>query len=395
MRLSAAVLPTFLPVLVPGVLIALLAGACGRAEEGSPESQAGAAAEAPRGGQGLVVENPTNPARPRFHDLGTVQHGEKREHLFELRNHDREEVTILSAQGACGCTKVTRLRLTQPEASPVDADLGADELLRIPPGGRVEFVVRVDTTKIRANIDKLAVMRVRTSSPNTPFLDFELHIKGLAPFTLEPDEIRIGNIPRSFGGAGQTTIMTGVRGGKALIVDIVEHSERVEPTLEYLFVNGEHVWTLTVRILENQELGPLTEVVTLSTTDDEGEGEGGRLAVTTWAQVVEDITFEPRLMQFTAFASDAGAELPGRLHALVPGMRLKILGAKIETEHEGHFDVTLEPVAPHADGSSFEWKVQLSAQPGLPAGRFDGVIKLETDDSQYPEVSVAFLGVVL
>ncbi|MCP3914173.1 MAG: DUF1573 domain-containing protein [bacterium] len=350
-------------------------------------------------GTGLVVTNPTDPARPFFHDLGTVRRGEKREHTFELENRSSEEVTILSVQGRCACTKVRVLRCFPAGGPPIDANFEADEeLLRVPPGTRVEMTIRVDTTKIRANVDKLAVMRARTSSSRTPFLDFELHIKGEAPFLVDPDEIRIGNIPRSHGGAGQATIMTGVVGGQAMIVDVIEHSERVEPTLEYLFLNDEHIWTLTARITENQELGPIREVVTLSTTDANGQGNGGRLAVVVWANVVEDVVFEPRRLQFAPIGAGEAGTVTGRLRALVPGMSFRLLRGEVEGEGEGdlakHFDVRFESVIRGGGERSFEWRVTVDARPGLPAGRFDGILRLFTDDAQHPEIRVSFSGVV-
>ena len=374
------------PSFALALALALFCGGCGGDSK----------ANTPEPARGFVVLDAANPDRPFFHDFGNVSYGERRVHRFHMRNTDDVEVRVLSTLGACACSKVTGLRTLPATGEPVEADFARKEdLLRVPPGGELEFVVTVDTAKTKPNEHKLAIMTVRTSSVNSPFLTFELHIKSEKLFTINPAEIRIGDAPKSSGGWGATRIMTGVAGAAARILpEPVEHSERIEASLEHIVVGNENIWTLTATVRENQPPGPLREVVTLHTTDADGQGDAGRLEVVVWAQVTEDIKLYPPLLSFLVIEAGQSGEVGGRLRALVPGARMRILGARIEGELADHFQVRHKPVSEDGQGRSHEWLVHVSADEHLPVGRFDGRLVLSLDDSRYPEISAAFSGYV-
>lgn len=349
------------------------------------------------GGQGLVMLEPENPDRPFFHDAGALPYGSSVEHTWSFRNTDSEPVTIKTANPACACTRLKDLRyLPEDGSSPVRGDLDAGrDLLTVPAGATLELVVGISTTSLQPNTDRLAVMRVTTSSRVTPFLTFEVHVKADKPFLVKPAEIRIGDIPLSHGGAGKTLVMTGVRGGAARILDVLEVSGGLEAELDYQFVNGEHHWTVLARVPGGRDMGVIHERVTLSTTDSDGLGDDGRLILDVWANVVEDVYVAPR-MHFGVIREGEPKTMDVGIRALVPGMRVRVEGVQLVGESSEFIEVLdILPVGYVDDeGRTNAWTLKLQAGDSLPQGAFDLELLVGLDDEQYPEVKSRIQGVV-
>ncbi|HIF39736.1 MAG TPA: DUF1573 domain-containing protein [Planctomycetes bacterium] len=346
---------------------------------------------------GLVAQNPVDPARPYFHDFGTLEFGQEVERTFTFKNTDSVPVTVLSLHPACTCTRVRSMSTLSPDGGPaIKGDLQmAENILRVEPGGTLDIVVAVNTTSIRPNSDSLNILRVRTDSKNTPFMTFELHVLAEKLFTLSPAELRLGDVPISHGGSKRLSIITGYPNSPAEVVEILETTGGVEATLQPTLAVSEVRWDLTATLPPLTGLGARHETILLSTTDEAGEGDAGRLLVHVWARVVPDVVIRADPIHFGLVNAAEGGRAQAELKALVPGTRVRILeasfvGAGLEPLHceftpLGYVD---------SEGRCDRWNLELSAPAGMAPGRFQGSVECLLDDEGSPRVSAALQGVV-
>jgi hypothetical protein len=375
--------------LIPSVLVTLaasLALACG---PGASQVSSSSGANL-----GLVIQAEGD--RKNFHDFGAIPHGTRETHTFVLENTDSVPVTILSTQGACSCVRIKGISYTTEAGDVHEGDVRAtDSILVVPPGELVDITILADTTAVGTpNKDKLSIVRVRTDSKTTPFLTFEVHLVSQKLFQVTPAAVHMNEVPTTSGNAAVVRIITGTPNSPARIVGIAEQGKRCTAELQETLVGAETLWTLTVTLPELQPLGPVRDRVVLTTTDEAGQGKSGTLEIEVWAQVVDDVVVYPRSANFQVIESGTDAALELELHALVPGMRVKIETVAIESALADHFQITHEAVAPDANGRSAIWKLALSADAGLPPGRFTGSFRLQLDDDQNPEVRHTFSGIV-
>jgi len=150
---------------------------------------------------------------------------------------------------------------------------------------------------------------------------------------------------------------------------------------------GEFIWYVDVSVPPLTPLGQIRGDVVLSTTDENGQGDEGRLELPVVALVVPDVIPSPRLASLRTFNNSTGAEFTGRIVALVPGARLKVLAARVDGDHAGKYTVTFEPVKAFSDGRALEWTYTVKLGPGHPHGYVAGavVFELEEDFGGLPE----------
>ncbi len=369
--------------LLLGLALSLLASCGGRAPQ-----------------EGLVIqrEHFDDPTRPLFFDLGMLEFGTRHELPLRWRNTDATPVTILEVDPACSCTAAKHLRLIDEQGSVLEeGDLDRrGEMLSIPPGGLAELVVGINTASVVPNREKLAVMRIQTSSLQTPFLTLEIHLETHRAFLVSPASIQVGGVPTSYGGSAQCTVMTGKKGADSRVLGIHSSSEGIEPTLEYLFVNEEHVWTLTARVLPMQPKGPLHGTIELDTIDE--RGQKGILAIDVWAQVVDDVGFDRPKPHFGALRPGESRQLTMELLSRVPGLRLHVSEMRLHGPAADHLRVEFAPrpgAYVDSDGACEAWSVTLDVDGELPPGRFEAELEALLDDDQYPRVTTTIQGVVL
>jgi len=372
------------PARVRALVAAALLAACGR----------------PEPARGLVVLDPENAARPFFHDAGTLEFGARTEWTWSLENTDQAPVTILSATPACHCTRLKDLRAWPAGGGPaIEGDPNAKgALLVVPPLARLELVLGIQTASVLPNQDRLAILRVNTSSPATPFLNFEVHVRARRTFLVKPAEIRIGDMAHTHGGSGSTTIMTGVPDSPARVLSVLETTGGLEAVLDYQFVNQEPVWTLTATVPPGDPEGArglVHEKVVLATTDAEGEGDQGRLAIEVWANALEDVVIDRRVL-LGAIPRDVEKRAEVTVRALVPGMRVRVLSAELSGRDAQSLVVAgFEPRA-YADdqGRSNLWSIALATRAGLEPGLLEARLTVRLDDAVTSELSTSVEGVV-
>lgn len=346
--------------------------------------------------RGLSVVNPAEDPRPYFHDFGLVPFGESATHVFQLRNEAAEPITIRSVQGGCACIRVSRIECVEADGTRREGHLRSKEdVLVVPPGALVEMAVRMDTSVLREpNKDKLEILRMATSSDVTPYPTFELHVKSQQLFQITPRRLVLGDVPTSAGAEGVVAIVTAGFGDGASLLEVVQQGQYCEASLEREFVNGENLWTLQVRVRELLPKGPIQDEIVLSTTDEHGQGDLGRERIEVWAQITDDVVLNPRLLSFAAFPAGSVGQAQGKLIALVPGARVTIEEIEIRGPMAEHLHVDSRALAPDASGASQQWELVLSSDESLPAGRFDGELRVRLDDSQTPELLVNYSGFV-
>jgi len=339
---------------------------------------------------GLVVANPTD-ERPGYHDFGRVAWGAVLRHTFLLRNTDREPVEIVNAQGPCKCTRVTGIEYESASGEVVRGDPRArDGMIVVPPGRVVELTLEVDTRKLgRANVDTLEIVRLLTTSPNTPFPTFELHVLAERLFQVSPGTIALDDIPVSAGAAGFVDIVTGRAGSAARIDAIVEPGATVTSRIEELFLGGERVWRVHVEVPGGLERGPFHDRVVVEGSKDETREE---IEIAVFARVVDDVVVQPERLVVGVLRAGQPGRVEAELKALVPGMRVGIEQATVAGALGEHAHVEYEAVGPDGVGRSDRWRLVVHLDAGLPPGRIDGELLLSLDDSQYPEVRAQVLG---
>ncbi|MDA1265281.1 MAG: hypothetical protein O2816_09415 [Planctomycetota bacterium] len=371
------------------LLFALLPlAACG-------DSAGGAAAKP----AGLVILNddPADPRRPFFFDMGRLEHGTRHELPIRMRNTSAESVKIKYASGVCLCLAPERIRLVDEDGQVLEeGDLERQgEVLTVPAGGLVELLLGVNTRSMTANSQKLAILQLGTDAPATPFVQFEVHLESYRPFLISPKSVQLGAIPHTYGGSGQVEVMTGVRRGQGKVVGIRGTTNDLAATIEYLFVNGEHIWTLTAVVPPMKPKGAFQGVVTLDATDDEDEPT--TLDIPVYAQVVDDVGFDRAVPNFGGMVQGQTRTLPLDVVARIPGLRVRLEDVRLSGPSAEHMSVTWGPKeGAYVDdaGHCERWALQVVASSTLPAGRIEAQVLVLIDDEQYPEVRTDLFGQV-
>lgn len=394
---------------LPLTCLLLALAACGRADPGAAGARgAGAGGEA----RGLVfsTDDCVDPERPYFHDFGTLQFGEQAEHTYRAHNADDVPVAVLGVDPACKCSRLVAIRAIAPDGTVVPGDVRRDAdgsaLVVVPPGGDLELVVGIDTRAIRANTEKLAVMKVRTDSPHvgSMFINLEQHVFPKKLFGLTPQQLSLGDVPTSAGGGNVVRVMTGKQGWSARVLGVHSTSPELEAEIQELPGQGEVFWNVAITLRELQPVGYYRGEVVLATTDENGEGDAGRLVIDVHANVVEDVQLYPAHPSFELVTPGEPKVLHARVSALVPGARIavtavratlkEVAGSAASPAHAPHVTVSATPASPDAQGRSPVWELTLVCSGDLPFGRFTGLLEVETDDEARPYLRCTFVGQV-
>ncbi|MEM8712766.1 MAG: hypothetical protein AAGG01_17580 [Planctomycetota bacterium] len=340
----------------------------------------------------LTVVDPEFPERPFYKQFGSVPFGKQEFWTFEMRNEGPEAVRILSGQEPCGCTKFIDLRITGADGAPIEdpdrpgrarmfTDLSREKPAVVPPGGTVAMRCKLITSYSRVNEQKLALMRLTTDSRERPYLTFEVGFKSTRSFIFAPERANLLNAPFSAGKSERIKILVDRAGDPERVIDILSTPEGIEAELVEEPFGGEPIWYVDVSVPPVSPRGPIRGSVVLRTTDTEGKGNEGRLELPVIAEVVPDVVPSPRLAAFRTFDLSQGASFTGRITALVPGARLRVLRARFENDLPELFSATLTPIKPFDDGTAIEWQYTAKLSPGHPEGYVSGEVIFELEEA--------------
>ncbi|MGK0216672.1 MAG: hypothetical protein ACI9HE_000144 [Planctomycetota bacterium] len=347
------------------------------------------------GGGEIMVVDPPDPGRPYFHDFGTLPYGEVLTHTFTLHNASARVVNLLRSQAACACTRVTAIRLLQDEGTPIRGKtLATEGMLAVPPGGIFEVDIELDSTKAPRNIDKLAVMRIVTDSELDPYLTFELHMLAQSLFELSPASVKLGLVPQ-YGGKGTTIqLFSRMYSKPARILEVIESTPGLEASLALIPDGSGHFWNLTVRLIESERMGGFLGKVVLSTTDEQGEGEEGRLEVSVSATVVDPILMTPQHVSFGAIKPGEKKSLRCQIEALLPGQRFQVMEANLSGPSAEYLKASIKHLVPDSDGRAQYVHLTLEASEQLPLGLIEANLEVLLDDESIPRITRRIRGVV-
>lgn len=368
--------------------LALLAVACG-ASPGEPS------------GKSLVIlpyEGPlgrkvtTRDPRLSYHDFGRVPDGETVTRVFQLRNEDPREVSILRVDPSCGCT-VASLRAVRKDGTVERGESirsKAEKLLTVAPGELVEIEVRVSTRDMSTkNMDKLLNLRVITDSPNGYFLTLELHILVEQAFAVVPATLALGSIPENGGGDGKVQIaQTGY-----FYYDVKELyplPEGVHAELSREDRSGTPLWNVVAGFDPPLARGSRTATLRLATEESSGV-PGPDIEVPMTALVVGDFLANPDRIVFAA--TSAGVHRSStEFGSLLAGHRLRLTGVEVPEAQRAWLTAAFEPLAPDDAGSSLRWLLTLETVPPLPEQEMlTGKLRLHLDDPQHPTYEVEYV----
>ncbi len=373
-------------------VLPLLALACGgdgaaanpSAANGSTSTINGSAALIPgERGQGLLeVIDPTVPERPLFRDFGEMNFGEEASWVTRFRNVGAGPIEILSAQAACGCTRLFQLEVVPADGSPSTKirAFAPRGLVTVPVGAELIMTVKVMKSYTTPNKRKLALFRLTTDSDLAPYMTLEVSFWPRRAFIMAPRELKLMNVPTSHGQEARIKVLVESTGDPGMILGIESAPEGLEVSFVEESFAGEYVWWIDVRVPPLSPLGVIRDKIILRTTDSLGEGEDGRLSLPLIVQIVPDIVLEKPLVAVGSFKTSEGTTFQSRLTALVPGAEMRVVGTRVEHATVEGIEVTATPVSPDDAGRAKLWLVVVWIPPGCPPGFITGDVVFELDE---------------
>jgi len=370
-------------VLLVLLLTALASGAC--RPDAAPAGGVGAASAARGAG---LVRVPEGAPRPYFHDFGDRLWGEQIEHTYVLENREGRAVIVQDLLPDCGCT-MPHATVVLADGSRVDGPFETRGMgLSVPADAKLEVRIGLDTTRVeRPNQHKLAQVRLRSDSDETPYITFELHVLVKRTFRAVPAEAVLKDVPQTGGKSVRLDLSTEVPGDASRIrgIETVEgpfHAELTEAQ-----VAGQSIWVLVVRAEPGSNLGPHEGRVVIGTTLADGTGIGQHFEVKVRAQIVEDCVIEPRLI---AISREADGSSSATLYALIPGAKVRVRTARLDGPAAASLRAEWEAIDPDAEGRAARWRITVRATSELPREGFSGKVVVELDDPSLPVVEAPY-----
>ncbi|MEO1699489.1 MAG: hypothetical protein AAFU73_19530 [Planctomycetota bacterium] len=330
----------------------------------------------------LQVVDPENPRRPFFVDFGEVTWGEVIDWETRLTNVGPEPVALFSAQPACGCTRLMRFTVLSSDGEKVASaqSVSSQRPLDVPPGGTLVMRQQLVTDKAFPNENKLALIRLLTTSADEPIHTLEVRFIPMRRFYHDQNGLQARAVPVSHGGEAKLKLLTRSAGERMRILRIADTPAGFTARVEQLSQSGQPYWLVYLTVPPLAPFGVQRGSLEFVTTDDDGEGEDGRYRVPYVVQVVPDVSATPSVASFGLVQEGAPAQATSELRALVPGARLGVRSATVEGPDGVRFEASYEPERPDDAGRSARWSVTLSAPDGLPVGKATGVLRLELDE---------------
>ena len=317
--------------------------------------------------QSVAQGKPKAVAVEAVKDVGTVPKGEKIVHDFMIRNDGDAVLEILNIQPACGCTVAEFDKTIAPGKT-----------------GKVHAVV--DTSTFGGPIAK--GLSVFTNDPATPQIELTVRAKvepyiavkpGYARYVTVQGEPIEGDITQTlFATDGSAMDIVGVDSPWPYLKVSFREAKAEERLPD---VEGKQ-WRVEMKLGNDAKVGPLAEYVTVRTNHPKQKVV--QIPVTGFVRPVVAVT--PQVADFgTLEIKDATQKvLNVRNFATEP---IKVTGVE---ENIPGIDVKLQPL-----NEGREYQVQLTLNPSLPKGNFDGKITIRTDSAKVPVLEVPLKGTIL
>lgn len=371
-------------VLILAVLGSLLAIACGDAGdaagrgEGEPEAPTAPTMPGATSAGVLEVVDPEDPERPHFRDFGVLTYGETVKFETRFTNTGPEAVDIIGIQPACQCTQVVGTHVEGPDGETLP-ERAPGERLSVPPGADFVLRQRIWTEKSEPNLNKLALVRLRTTSMAQPFITLEVRFVPERRFEYANGGLRMLAVPKSHGGEGQLKILTRAKSDATRLLEVTEAPEGLTARLEELEYAGERYWFVYLTVPPLHPIGLISGQITFRTTDPEGQGDKGRFTVPAVVRVVPDVRVAPELAAFGLLEEGQERTIELEMAALVPGAKIGVHETRFEGEPTDALRTELVPDSEGAERAR-TWALRVTAPATLDAGEINGVLTITLDE---------------
>jgi hypothetical protein len=217
-----------------------------------------------------------------------------------------------------------------------------------------------------------------------------MHLLVRRAFRSVPERIDLGETPQSYGKSGRADITVEEPASQAKIRGILSVEGPFTATVDSTTIQGAEVFILAVSVKPNLPIGPAYGRVTMTTTKDDGSGEGAPFYVPLSAQIAPEVVVRPAL--FPLKSAKSGEDLVARaeLAALVPGERVHVKGTSAKGVGAESLKIECTPTAPDEQGRATQWQVVVSAPPNAKEKAFAGTVTIELDHPRVPKIDVSY-----
>jgi hypothetical protein len=310
------------------------------------------------GATGVRIAGPAIELIPPSIDFGTLpQHEVRRVHVT-IRNSGSEMLYIRDVDSDCGCT-VAQL---------------ADSL--IAPGDTLGMEVTLSTRHFSGNIAKHVFLK--TNDPGAPTARFRLKAFVRAMVLVRPSEVDFGDIPR--GATPSQLIRITAAGEDSLqLGEIIIPPETFETQLRRGVASDSTLYELLIKVRPDAPLGVIAATARVATNVKNAR----QVVVTLKGQIHGFFKAEPERLILGQVRQGRSRQRSLRLIAQRPGKH-QVLRASCTGES---LNVQVKPIE---EGRIYE--ITVTVPPSAPPGRIHGVLRIETDDPDQPELRIVAQG---
>lgn len=371
-------------LLIALALLPLVNAGCG----GSGEHEGGDQHVHGQDDSGFVFLDPQHPSHPNWVDFGDLELGETRVAVVKLRNVEKVPIVVENLQSGCSCT-IPEVFYVDAAGTRVTGNARSNQrVIEVPPQAVLEVHLKVDSKLSPAvNKDKLVIVRMTTDSDVDPYVSIEARMKVVSAFQAAPAEIDVRRIGTNAGGVAGTEIAPIGHSGRRL-VDVLEAPAGVTATLSPSSRQGIDTWDLYVKVEAPVPPGSREQVVRLRTTGPGGEGEGAPFDIKVRWTATDDVEVVPNRLVFLRDSGTGIESAQSELFARMPGQKLRITGHRIQGENTQFTTISYEAQTPDDQGRSARWLIRVDPTAELGDRAIQGLLVLETDDSQFPTIEV-------
>lgn len=303
-------------------------------------------------------------ARQAVVDAGQVSRGESIAAEFVLDNHGEGDLVVRSVQPACGCTVVS-----------------FDE--RIAPGASGRIRAQVDTKDLTGAIAKSVT--VLSNDPVTPRLQLTVKADVRAWVLAQPSYARFVHTQTQPESSTGLTVAS-PEGADFRVLEVVSPYpylraavREAQPTERIVDAAGPQ-WRVELTLAADAPVGPLREFVRVRTNHPRQPE----------LEIPLSGTVRP-VLHLTPGAADFGElTLAGQAREVV--LTLVNFGASPVEVRAVTTDVSGAAARFEEVERGKRWRIVVELGPGIPKGRVDGVLRVETSSPALPEIEVPVTG---
>jgi len=292
-------------------------------------------------------------------DFGTVEQGQKVEHVFRLSNRGSGVLRIDHVKSSCGCTV---------------AVVSARD---VAPGGDGRVTVTLDTGRMAGRTSK--VVTVYTSDPDAAVVSLALTGQVLADLLATPNALYLGKVRRGEPVSREVLVTPG-RQDESSVVTAVEHSNPALHASLDARADGAGQ-RIVVTLDRDTPLGRFNDTLTLRTTSRRTPV----ITVPVFGSIDGDVIVLPP--QVTFGVTHAGGAPERELY-----IRNRSARALTVTRVDVPSDVATYDLKAVEEGQ--EYRLTIRLRDGLKPGKVESAVEIYTDDPAESRIVVPLYAIV-